>query len=49
MQRLFVAEQQRLVRRVEVDLVELGLGVEVDAARGHEAHRAVDLGGASCS
>ena len=44
-ERLLVAEQQRLVRRVEVDLVELELGVEVDAARGHEAQRAVDLGG----
>ncbi len=32
------------MRRVEVDLVELQLGVEVDAARGHEAQRAVDLG-----
>ena len=42
-ERLLVAEQQRLVRRVEVDLVELGLGVEVDAARGHEPQRAVDL------
>ena len=45
MQRLLVAEQQRFVRRVEVDLVELHLGVEVDAARGHEPQRAVDLVG----
>ena len=42
-ERLLVAEEQRFVRRVEVDFVELGLGVEVDAARGHEAQRAVDL------
>ena len=44
-ERLLVAEDQRLVRRVEVDLVELVLGVEVDAAGGHEAQRAVDLAG----
>ena len=30
---------------VEVDLVELLLGAEVDAARGHEAHRPLDLAG----
>ena len=44
-QRLLVAEEQRLVRGVEVDLVQLQLGVEVDAARGHEAQRALDLAG----
>ena len=44
-ERLLVAEQQRLVRRVEVDLVQLRLGVEVDAARGHEAQRPLDLVG----
>ena len=44
-ERLLVAEQQRLVRRVEVDLVELVLCVQVDAARGHEPERAVDLSG----
>ena len=44
-ERLLVAEEQCLVRRVEVDLVELVLRVQVDAARGHEPQRAVDLGG----
>ena len=42
-ERLLVVEEQRLVRRVEVDLVQLELGVEVDAARGHEAQRPLDL------
>ena len=44
-ERLLVPEQQRLVRRVEVDLVQLQLGVEVDAARRHEAQRPLDLAG----
>ncbi len=44
-QRFLVAEQQRLVRRVEVDLVQLHLGGEVDAARGHEPQRALDAVG----
>ena len=44
-QRLLVPEQQRLVRRVAVDLVELELLVEIDAAGLHEAQRALDLGG----
>ena len=42
-ERLFVAEEERFVRRVEVDLVQLRLGVEVDPAGRHEAQRAVDL------
>ena len=41
-ERLLVAEEQRLVRRVEVDLVQLRLVVEVDAARGHEVQRPLD-------
>ena len=44
-ERLLVAEDQRLVRRVEVDFVQLHLGREVDAARGHEAQRAFDAVG----
>ena len=40
---LLVSEDQRLVARVEVDLVELGAAGEVDAARGHEPQRAFDL------
>ena len=43
-QRLLVPEQQRLVGRVAVDLVELELLVEVDAARLHEPQRPLDLG-----
>ncbi len=43
-QRLFVAEQERLVGRVAVDLVERELLVEVDAAGLHEPQRALDLG-----
>ena len=42
-QRLFVPEQQRFVRRVEVDLVQLGFVLQVDAARGHEPECAIDL------
>src|SRR6478736_4677692 len=44
-ERLFVAEQQGLVRGPVVDLVQLELRVEVDAARGHEPQRAIDLVG----
>ena len=40
-----VAEQERLVGRVEVDLVQAALGREVDAAGRHEAQRPVDLCG----
>ena len=43
-ERLLVVEQERLVAGVDVDLVELQLGVEVDAAGGHEPQRALDLG-----
>ncbi len=45
MQGLFVTEDERLVRRVEVDLVELCLSVEIDTARLHEPQRAIDLSG----
>src|SRR5439155_15162412 len=41
--RFLVAEQQRVVRGEEVDLVELRLRLEVDAARRHEAERPVNL------
>ena len=41
-ERFLVLEQQRLVRRVEVDLVQLHLGFEVDAARRHEPQRPLD-------
>ena len=44
-ERLLVLEEQGLVRRVEVDLVQLHGNVQVDAARGHEAQRAIDLAG----
>src|SRR5439155_3756002 len=40
---LLVLEDQRLVRGEEIDLVQLDLGSEVDAARGHEPQRALDL------
>ena len=42
-ERLLVVQEQRLVRRVEVDLVQLPFGVQVDTARRHEAHGAFDL------
>ncbi len=42
-ERLFVSEEERFVRGVEVDLVELRLRLEIDAARSHEPQRAVDL------
>ena len=41
-QRALVLEDQRLVAGVELDALERGV---VDAARAHEPHRAVDLGG----
>ena len=44
-QRLLVVEHEALVARPDVHLVELGLGREVDPAGGHEAQRALDLGG----
>ncbi len=44
-QRLLVAEDQRLVAGAEVDLVQPGLGLEVDAAGPHEAQGPVDLVG----
>ena len=43
-ERLFVAEQQRLVTRVEVDLAEGLVALGVDAAGPHEPQRTVDLG-----
>ncbi len=46
-ERFLVAEKQRLVGRVEVDLVELELVVEHDAARRHEVDGTVDLPGES--
>ena len=42
---LLVVEQQALVARPDVDLVQLPLRLEVDAAGRHEAQRALDLGG----
>ena len=42
-QAFLVGEDQRLVARPEVDLVQALLGAEVDAAGGHEAQGAVDL------
>ena len=42
-QRLLVLEQQTLVARPDVDLVQRALGREVDADRLHEAERALDL------
>ena len=42
-QALLVGEDQRLVAREEVDLVQALLGAEVDPAGGHEPQRAVDL------
>ena len=42
---LLVGQDQRLVAREEVDLVQALLGPEVDAARRHEAQGAVDLRG----
>ena len=44
-ERLLVAEDQRLVARVEVDLVQVGLRLGVDAAGPHEAQGPVDLVG----
>ena len=43
-ERFFVAEDQRFVARVEVDLVELGAAREIDAAGRHESQRPLDLG-----
>ena len=42
---LFVAEQQRLVAGVEVDLVQVVVVLGVDAAGPHEPQGSVDLGG----
>ncbi len=42
-QRLLVAEDERLVARVQVDLVQLVRGLEVDAAGAHEPQRPLDL------
>ena len=42
-QRLLVVEQQPLVRRPDVDLVQLRRRLEIDAARRHEGERALDL------
>ena len=44
-ERLLVAEDQRLVAGVEVDLVQGGSASSVDAAGLHEAQRPVDLVG----
>ena len=44
-ERLLVVEEERLVAGVEVDLAEVGQGVAVDAACGHELHGPVDLVG----
>ena len=44
-ERLLVAEQQRLVAGVEVDLVEVVGALRVDPAGAHEAQRPVDLRG----
>ena len=44
-ERLLVVEQQALVARPDVDLVQLRRRREVDAACGHEGQRALDLGG----
>ena len=42
-QPLLVLEQQALVAREDVHLVQPALGAQVDAARGHELQRAVDV------
>ena len=42
---LLIVEEQPLVARPHVDLVQPPLGHEIDPARGHEAQRALDLGG----
>ena len=42
-QALLVVEQQAFVAGVDVDLVQPPLGGQVDAARGHEPQRALDL------
>ena len=44
-ERFLVAEQQRLVAGVHVGLVQLVVGLGVDAAGAHEAQRTVDLAG----
>ena len=44
-ERLLVAEDQRLVARVDVDLVELRAALEVDPAGPHEPQRPLDLVG----
>ena len=44
-ERLLVAEDERLVAGVEVDLVQARLAGRVDAARGHEPQRPVDVVG----
>ncbi len=44
-QRLLVAQEQGLVARVEVDLVQLVLGGQVDPAGGHEAQGPLDAVG----
>ena len=44
-ERFLVAEQQRLVAGVEVDLVEVVVVLGVDAAGTHEPQRPIDLGG----
>ena len=42
-ERFLVPEDQRFVARVEVDLVQLGLGLGVEAAGLHESQRPLDL------
>jgi hypothetical protein len=44
-QALLVVEQQALVARVDVDLVQAPLRRQVDAARRHERERALDVAG----
>src|SRR3546814_8036541 len=44
-ERFLVAEDQRLVAREEVDLVEVGLGLGVDPAGPHEPQRPLDVVG----
>ena len=44
-QRFLVAEEQRLVTRVDVDFVQAAVRLGVDAAGPHEAQGAIDLGG----
>src|SRR5438874_11907801 len=44
-ERLLVAQEERFVARVEVDLVQVLLGRQIDPARSHEAQGPLDFRG----